>query len=102
MRSWKLSSPMRLIERVKAALASERIAEWEVVEEGEWEGEVQEREEAAAAAKKLADEERDASATRRASTTARSEGAAEVKGKGKEAEKGSSGWMKVRGRGSEP
>jgi hypothetical protein len=102
MRSWKLSSPMRLIERVKAALASERIAEWEVVEEGEWEGEVQEREEAAAAAKKLADEERDASATRRASTTARSEGAAEVKGMGKEAEKGSSGWMKVRGRGSEP
>jgi len=102
MRSWKLSSPMRLIERVKAALASERIAEWEVVEEGEWEGEVQEREEAAAAARKLAGEERDALATRRASATARSEGVDEVKGKGKEAEKGSSGWMKVRGRGSEP
>ena len=92
---------MRLIEKVKAALASERIAEWEVVEEGEWEGEVQEREEAAAAAKKLGGE-RDALAIRRASNTARSEGVDDVKGKGKEVEKGSSGWMKVRGRGSEP
>lgn len=100
MRNWRLSSPMRLIEKVKAALASERIAEWEVLEEGEWEGEVQEREEAAAAAaaKKLGSE-RDALITRRASNTARSEGVEE--GKGKEVEKGSSGWMKVRGRGSE-
>ncbi|MCJ1249085.1 hypothetical protein MMC30_006307 [Trapelia coarctata] len=102
MRNWKLSSPMRLIEKVKAALASERIAEWEVLEEGEWEGEVAEREEAAMATKKLGGGERDALATRRASNTARSEGVDEGMGKGKEAEKGSSGWMKVRGRGSEP
>lgn len=38
MRGWKLASPVRIIEKVKAALASERMgAEWEMLEDGEWE-----------------------------------------------------------------
>ena len=40
MRGWKLSNPIRVIEKVKAALASERMgAEWELLDEGEWEEE---------------------------------------------------------------
>lgn len=38
MHGWKLASPVRIIEKVKAALASERMgAEWEMLEDGEWE-----------------------------------------------------------------
>ncbi|MCJ1232618.1 hypothetical protein MMC14_000571 [Varicellaria rhodocarpa] len=34
---WKLANPIRVIEKVKAALASERMgAEWEYLEDGEW------------------------------------------------------------------
>lgn len=40
MRGWRLQSPVKLIERVKAALLSERTgAEWEMLEENEWEEE---------------------------------------------------------------
>ncbi|MCJ1387466.1 hypothetical protein MMC18_000309 [Xylographa bjoerkii] len=51
MRNWKLASPMRVIQKVKDALVSARMgADWEVLEEGEWEGEALEREEAVKAA----------------------------------------------------
>ncbi|MCJ1313064.1 hypothetical protein MMC25_006741 [Agyrium rufum] len=44
MRSWKLFNPVRVIEKVKGALASERMgAEWELLEEDEWVGEPRER-----------------------------------------------------------
>ena len=37
MDGWKLADPIRIIEKVKAALASERMgAEWEYLEDGEW------------------------------------------------------------------
>lgn len=40
MRGWRLQSPVKVIERVKAALLSERTgAEWEMLEENEWEEE---------------------------------------------------------------
>lgn len=40
MRGWRLQSPVKIIERVKAALLSERTgAEWEMLEENEWEEE---------------------------------------------------------------
>ncbi|MCJ1303644.1 hypothetical protein MMC08_006454, partial [Hypocenomyce scalaris] len=40
MRGWRLQSPVKIIERVKVALLSERTgAEWEILEENEWEGE---------------------------------------------------------------
>ncbi|KAI9806962.1 MAG: hypothetical protein M1833_002620 [Piccolia ochrophora] len=39
MRAWKMPSPLKLADRLKAALLGEMTgAEWEVVEEGEWEG----------------------------------------------------------------
>jgi hypothetical protein len=38
-RAWQFANPIRLIERVKASLANERMgAEWEVLEKEEWEG----------------------------------------------------------------
>lgn len=38
MRGWRLQSPLRVIEKVKAMLVSERTgAEWEVLEDKEWE-----------------------------------------------------------------
>ncbi|KAI9835727.1 MAG: hypothetical protein M1819_001905 [Sarea resinae] len=38
MRSWKLQSPMRIVDRVKGALLGELAgAEWEVLDEREWE-----------------------------------------------------------------
>lgn len=40
LRGWRLQSPVKIIERVKAALLSERTgAEWEMLEENEWEEE---------------------------------------------------------------
>lgn len=40
MRGWRLQTPVKIIERVKAALLSERTgAEWEMLEENEWEEE---------------------------------------------------------------
>ena len=40
MRGWRLQNPVKIIERVKAALLSERTgAEWEMLEENEWEEE---------------------------------------------------------------
>ena len=39
MNDWRLQSPIKLIERVKAMLLSERDgAEWQILEENEWEG----------------------------------------------------------------
>ncbi|KAI4163784.1 MAG: hypothetical protein LQ342_002557 [Letrouitia transgressa] len=38
MRGWRLQSPLRVVEKVKAMLVSERTgAEWEVLEDKEWE-----------------------------------------------------------------
>ena len=38
IRGWQFSNPIRLIERIKSALYSERMgAEWEVLEKNEWE-----------------------------------------------------------------
>ena len=38
MRNWYFASPARLIDRIKSALASERMgAEWEMLEKDEWE-----------------------------------------------------------------
>jgi hypothetical protein len=37
MRGWQFASPIRLIERIKAALANDRAgAEWEMLDKDEW------------------------------------------------------------------
>ena len=42
MRGWHFANPIRLIERIKSALYSERMgAEWEVLEKNEWEADEQ-------------------------------------------------------------
>ena len=47
MRSWRLQSPLKVIEKVKAMLLSERTgAEWELLEGNEWEEEVSRPDEA--------------------------------------------------------
>ena len=39
MRTWRLASAVKAVERVKAMLVAERTgAEWEILEGGEWEG----------------------------------------------------------------
>jgi hypothetical protein len=124
MRDWKYASPVRLIEKVKNALASERIAEWEVVEEAEWEatgegnetGLKKEREPNVKREKevegkeraKREDKEGNNGAEGGAGRTSRGAGRLtdeEPVGKGDEKEKeereGGKGWMKVRGRGGE-
>ena len=81
MRSWKLANPIRVIEKVKAALASERMgAEWEMLEDGEWAEEGKEDD--------------------RPQTGERVEGTKEAEGNAG-GEKGKSGWMKVRSRSGE-
>ena len=102
MRDWRLQSPLRAIEKVKAMLLSERTgAEWELLEGNEWE------EEAEAETKKVADTvakpaieetgilvkgenggEREADWSGREGAPAR----------GDEDRKGTSGWMKVKSR----
>lgn len=47
MRSWRLQSPLKVIEKLKAMLLSERTgAEWEILEGNEWEEEVSHPDEA--------------------------------------------------------
>ena len=81
MRSWKLASPVRVIEKVKAALASERMgAEWEMLEDREW-----------------ADEGKEDDGARTVEGDEKvNQGEANTVG-----EKGRSGWMKVKNRGGE-
>lgn len=78
MRGWRLQSPVKVIEKVKAMLLSERTgAEWEILEGNEWEEEPTtgngDGKEEEAAGGGIGDEE--------------------AKGKG------TSGWMKVKSRG---
>lgn len=93
MQGWKLANPVRVIEKVKAALASERVgAEWELLEDGEWEG--REKQEII---------KRGAEYVRRDDVTAKDlvqkdNGLTDAKTK----EKGTSGWMKLKSRGSVP
>ena len=78
MRGWRLQSPIKVIEKVKAMLLSERTgAEWEILEENEWE------EEPSTGNGDGKEEEAPVGGT----------GDEEAKGKG------TSGWMKVKSRG---
>ncbi|MCJ1435852.1 hypothetical protein MMC27_005228 [Xylographa pallens] len=111
MRNWKLASPMRVIQKVKDALVSARMgADWEVLEEGEWEGEALEREEAGKAAAANTNEPA-VPKILLDGTTAEGESpkpgsifpaggvrrTSEAQEEGRE--KGRSGWMKVKSRG---
>ena len=111
MRNWKLASPMRVIQKVKDALVSARMgADWEVLEEGEWEGEALEREEAGKAAtantnepivsKPLLGGRTAESGSPKLGGTPPAGGTrrtSDVQEEGRE--KGKSGWMKVKSRG---
>ncbi|MCJ1380852.1 hypothetical protein MMC17_003961 [Xylographa soralifera] len=111
MRNWKLASPMRVIQKVKDALVSARMgADWEVLEEGEWEGEALEREEAGKAAAANTNEpivpkpllggktaESGSPKLGSASPAGGIRRTSETQEEGRE--KGRSGWMKVKSRG---
>ncbi|MCJ1284915.1 hypothetical protein MMC26_004252 [Xylographa opegraphella] len=111
MRTWKLASPMRVIQKVKDALVSARMgADWEVLEEVEWEGEALEREEAGKAAAVNTNEPAlprtllggtavESGSPKLSGTllARRSRRASEAQEEGRE--KGRSGWMKLKSRG---
>ncbi|MCJ1404928.1 hypothetical protein MMC11_008154 [Xylographa trunciseda] len=111
MRNWKLASPMRVIQKVKDALVSARMgADWEVLEEGEWEGEALEREEAGKVAatntnepflpKTLFGGKPAESGSPKLGNTAPNGGIRRTSEVQEEArEKGRSGWTKVKSRG---
>lgn len=91
MQGWKLANPVRVIDKVKAALASERMgAEWELLEDGEWEDEG--KQEAIMDGNKYIEDGE--AATKEAARMDK----ALVEQKGKE--KGTSGWMKLKSKGS--
>ena len=113
MSNWKLASPMRVIQKVKDALVSARMgADWEVLEEGEWEGEALEREEVG---KIAATNQAEASVPKnlflgksaengspKLGNAALVAGARRVsEGQEEGREKGRSGWMKVKSRGTD-
>lgn len=104
MRGWRLQSPVKVIEKVKALLLSERTgAEWEILEGNEWEEEIPQPGEAAA--KKANIEEEAVLVKGRKKTGGFDEGRSimsAVTGVGEEADekgKGTSGWTKVKSRG---
>lgn len=97
VRSWRLASPARLIDRFKSYLLAEiSNTEWDFVDDDEWDEE-QENEKAVlvGGARRSLDSKYEPAMS--VMTVAPSDGAAEVPSKAK----GSSGWMKVRGRGSD-
>lgn len=87
MRGWRLQSPVRVIEKVKAMLLSERTgAEWEILEGNEWE------EEAGPGTQGEVGKDWDGKAKEGEGVDV---GTGEEEGKGK----GTSGWMKLKSRG---
>lgn len=103
MRNWKLASPMRVIEKVKAALASERMgAEWEVLEEGEWEDASAANTGEVAVGKNLLSAQTGGSISPKLGELLPVVGERRSSEPPDEAkEKGRSGWMKVKSRGTE-
>ena len=105
MRDWRLQSPLRAIEKVKAMLLSERTgAEWELLEGNEWEEEAEaETQKVANTVAKPAIEETgilvkgENGGERGADWSGRGGAPA----RGDEDRKGTSGWMKVKSRRAE-
>ena len=97
MRSWRLQSPVKVIEKVKGMLLAERTgAEWELLEGNEWEEEEQPPEvmrEANAAARPGVEETGILVKSRAGEGSGGTE-----KEDGDEKGKGTSGWMKVKSR----
>lgn len=104
MRGWRLQSPVKVIEKVKALLLSERTgAEWEILEETEWEEKLPHPDEAAT--KEASVDEEAVLIKGRKKTGGFDEGRSiisAVTGVSEEADergKGTSGWTKVKSRG---
>lgn len=104
IRGWRLQSPVKVIEKVKALLLSERTgAEWEILEETEWEEKSPHPSEAAT--KEASVEEEAVLIKGRKKTGGFDEGRSiisTVTGVGEEADergKGTNGWTKVKSRG---
>lgn len=104
MRDWRLQAPLKVIEKVKAMLLSERTgAEWELLEGNEWEEAEAETNKIAKAVAKPAIEEtgilvKGEDGVERGADWSGREGAS---GRGDEERKGTSGWMKVKSRRAE-
>lgn len=99
MRHWRLQSPIKVIEKVKAMLLAERTgAEWEILEGNEWEAEEAEvdgKREAKLVNRPLGIEE--TGVLVRPEAKEGSEGARAEKGEREEG-KGTSGWTKLKNR----
>ena len=103
MRGWRLQSPVKVIEKVKALLLSERTgAEWEFLEGNEWEEETAPADETALKEVKV---EEEAVLVKGRKKEGRLEDErsvmSSVTGLGEEADekgKGTSGWTKVKSR----
>jgi len=94
VRSWKLPTPTRIVDKLKANLLGEMTsAEWELLEENEWD------EEAAELQKSPNIQQPSTSASTSVPSQSR-EGGIDPSGVGDEARrsKGNSGWMKLNNR----
>lgn len=92
LRTWKLAAPARLLDKVKSYLLTEMSgAEWEMLDEREWNQEREDEEAVLVGGRRPSDEAKTAMSVMTV-TGAGDEDADGGKGKG------TSGWMKVRGR----
>ena len=102
MRGWRLQSPVKVIEKVKAVLLSERTgAEWEILEGNEWEEEIPPADEAAAQEAKAEEEAVLVQGDKEGRVDEEKSDKNNAIGPGGEADekaKGTSGWTKVKSR----
>jgi len=100
MRDWRLQSPVKVVEKVKAMLLAERTgAEWEILQDNEWEEEEIERE-AKLEVQSVGRPEVEQTGILVRPELGRNDTGADNGGSGLEREegKGTSGWMKLKNR----